>query len=353
MGRKTRQEMSGIFDRFLKKKSEQKSLFESGAMVPAPSQLPAAPKKQKQDLFAFLEPTPQLPALPKKQKKSFFSRFLPPVPTLPSEVAPKKASDIFDVIVRETKPADQPAPTPSQPMTQWAEMFSGQEEPPIGGMFEKMAPAEEPEPPPPKYVLINPSTPPEKTIVRPNWLPAPSTAPVMEWKLPSVNELAEYFQSTMNLPAIWDSIRGIRSTPEFKKDQLIYLWQGTPMMIPIDPVVYQEKYTDWGNFYGIPWGVIQMYVDVPREYQKAGDEALWNNVLSPLNATLPEAFELLKPDDIPGFFNVSFSERSKRPAKNDPEEEDPGEQPGEYWLYYVEPKLTGTTDVPPGGFGGA
>lgn len=348
MGRKTRQEMSGIFDRFFKKKGpEQKSLFESGSLIPAPSHLPAAPKKEKRDLFAFLEPKPQLPAAPKKEKKSFFAMLLPPVPGLPSEVAlpKKKAKDIFDVIVREPQlPA--PAPAPAQPMTQWTDMFSAQAEPPIGGMFEKMTPAEEPEEPPPKYVLIKPSMPPEKTVVRPNFLPAPSTAPVMEWQLPTVEQLAEHFQRTMNLPAIWDMIRNIRATPEFKKDQLVYLWQGLPMMIPIDPVVYQERFTDWANFYGIPWGVIQMYVDVPQEYQKAGEESLWNNVISPLNSMLPEAFELLKPGDIPGFFNVNFSMQ--------PVMENPGaEQPGEYWLYYVEPKLTGTTDVPLGGFGGA
>jgi hypothetical protein len=138
----------------------------------------------------------------------------------------------------------------------------------------------------------------------------------------------------MNLPAMWDEIRRIRSLPEFKKDQLIYSWQGIPMMIPLDPVVYQEVYTDYANFYGIPWNVMAMYITVPEGQQKAAEEALMNNVISPLNAMVPEAFDLLKPPDIPGFFNVTFTE----PA-------------GEYWLFYIEPKLEGL--VPPGGFGGS
>jgi len=320
MGRKTRKEMSGIFDYFKRKKSEQKSLFDafsSGAMIPAgPSQLPSAPK-EKRDLFAFLDPN-AAPA--RKEKKSLIQRLLPPLPSFPSET--KKALPISEVT-----PTRKAAP-------EWGEMFSRptKEEPPVSGMFEKMVKAEEP--PPPKYVLINPSVPPE-TLVRPHGLPAPRTAPVMEWKLPSAGQLADHFQQTMSLPAMFNEIREIRATPEFKKDQLVYSWQGLPMMIPIDPVVYQEAYTDWANFYGIPWGVIQMYVDVPPEHQKEGDDALWNNVLSPLNALLPEAFEKMKPPDLPGFFNVSFTEPR-----------------GEYWLYYIEPRLT-SPEIPLGGFGGA
>jgi hypothetical protein len=326
MSRRTRQEMSGIFDYF--KKSKQKSLFESGPLIPAPSQLPAAPREER-DIFALFDPKAQLPAAP---KKSFFSRFLPPVPVVPSTTAPKKR-DIFDVIVREEKPtAQREEAPPSQPMAEWKEMFPGKEGPPISGMFDKIVTPEEI---PPRYVLINPSVPPEKTPIRPRGLPAPSTSPVVEWAFPSAADLAAHFQRTMNLPEIWDMIRTIRATPEFKKDQLIYSWQGIPMMIPVDPVVYREEYTDFANFYGIPWGVIQMYVDVPPEYQKAGEDALWNSVLSPLNSLLPEAFDMLKPRDIPGFFNVSFMEPNK-----------------EYWLNYVEPKLEGVIP-PPGGFGGA
>lgn len=314
--------MSGVFDFF--RKSKQKSLFdafESGALIPAPSQLPASPKEKKSLIQRLLPPVPGLPAEIRKEtgpKKSLIQRLLPPLPSFPSEKRQEPE------VIPEREPA---------PPVEWGEMFSkSSEEPPVSGMFEKMV--EQEELPPPKYVFINPSVPPE-TPVRPHGLPPSRTAPVMEWSFPSASQLADHFQRTLKLPEIFSEVRALRATPEFKKDQIEYSWQGLPMMIPLEPIVYQEKYTDWANFYGIPWGVIQMYMDVPPEYQKEGDDALWNNVLSPLNWLLPEAFEKLKPPDLPGFFNVSFTEPN-----------------GEYWLYYIEPMLKGVS-VPPGGFGGA
>jgi hypothetical protein len=88
------------------------------------------------------------------------------------------------------------------------------------------------------------------------------------------------------------------------------------------------------DFYGIPWNVMLVYLDVPAARIKQAEEALWNNVLSPLNAMLPEAFEILKPVDLPGFFNVSWT--------------DPN---GEYWLNYIEALIQGFNL--PGGSGGS
>jgi hypothetical protein len=170
--------------------------------------------------------------------------------------------------------------------------------------------------------------------VRDYGITAPSTAPVMEWRLPTAEQLAEHFRRTNNLEGMWETIRNARAHPEFKIDQVAYYRRGIPMIIKLDPIVFQETYTDFANFYGIPWGVIAMYLDVPREQAKAGEDALWESVLSPLNAMLPDAFEILKPADLPGYFNASFTEPK-----------------GTYWLSYVEPMLPG----PPasGGSGGS
>ncbi len=152
----------------------------------------------------------------------------------------------------------------------------------------------------------------------------------------------------MNLPAIWDMIRETRSLPEFREDQLKYYKYGVPMIIPVDPVVYREFYTDFANFYGVPWNVVSEYMSVPSNQQKAADEALWNNVFSPLNAMVPEAFEILKPQDIPGFFNVSFTE----PKKPGTQVKEPEQEPiaREHWLFYIEP-LIEPPALPGGGSG--
>lgn len=62
-------------------------------------------------------------------------------------------------------------------------------------------------------------------------------------------------------------------------------------------------------------------VRTPQDEAEAED-LVWNNVISPLNIVVPDAFHLLKPRDIPGFFTISFDERT-----------------GQWWLYYVEPML--------------
>jgi hypothetical protein len=184
-------------------------------------------------------------------------------------------------------------------------------------MFESISTEEEPTN---KYFYLRPSATPVMTPQRHYGLPTVSTAPVVEWAFPEPKQLADHFRKNMHLEEIWNYIRRSRLDQRFKQDQIIYYRQGIPMVIPIDPIVYQEIYTDFANFYGIPWEVMSMYLSAPPEEQKAAEDALWKNVISPFNAMLPEAFEQLKPRDLPGYFNASFREPS-----------------GQYWLNYIEP----------------
>lgn len=305
MARRTRQnEMSGFWDLFKRKKTpEQKALFD--VFAKPPSQLPALPSRpgeivpapKKPSLIDVFRPKTQLPAKPAPAKKEIS---LPEVlaPKLPARPRPpEKAVEWTALIPRETpeeaKPLSEVARTAFKPRDL----------------------------PPPKYVFIQPSAPPEVEAKRAYELVvAPQTR--AEWKLPTREELADHFRKTNDLEAMWNFIRDVRSNPAFKKDQVVASWRGDPMLVPLDPVVYKEKFTDFANFYGIPWGVMQMYLSVPPEQADVAEEALWTDVLSPLNAMVPEAFELLKPQDIPGFFNVSFMEPS-----------------GQYYLFYVEPLI--------------
>lgn len=312
MGRKTRQEMSGIFDFFKKKKDpEQRSLF---APSLPPQNLPVL-REEKKSPFSILKAKEDQPARAKTQSPGFFSM-----------LSPKKEK-------QKEAPRETPR-APSTPAIRFPYARDEDQQGKLKDLFQGILKEEPPKKNPNRYVFINPSMPPQAIPLRPYGMPTASSSPVMEWTLPTPSQLAEHFRVKQNLNAMWDEIRAIRATPEFKKDQLIYSWQGLPMMIPLDPVVYQEMYTDFANFYGIPWDVMSIYLSVPGDQQKAAEEALWNNVLSPLNAMVPEAFEILKPPDLSGYFNVSFTEPK-----------------GEYWLFYVEPKLD--VEVPSGGFGGS
>lgn len=325
MGRKKKpQEMSGIFDRFFKKKDpEQKSLFEmihghpTHLPVTPSGNLPTIPKEEKKSPFSFLAPKPKS-SEPKPKALTPFSIF-ERQSQLPVKAEPKKPTP-FSVLTPKTERPSAPPP-PSRPAVVFP-MAPVEEEREVREIFKPVlkTPVEPPKSPY-RYVFLRPSAPPETIQVRPYGLPAPATAPVMEWTMPTPSQLAELFKK-MNLPQIWEMIRSVRERPDFLAEQRLYYSRGLPMMIPIDPVVFQETYTDFANFYGIPWSVMAMYLEVQPEQQKEAEEALWNNVLSPLNAMVPEAFEILKPPDLPGFFNVSFTE--------------PG---GQYWLYYIEPLL--------------
>lgn len=300
MARRTREnEMSGIFD-FLKRKKEQKSLFDLPApSPPKPGELIPAKKAEKRSLIDIFRPKPHLPARPEPGKKEI---------SLPEVFAPKL-------------PALPEAPPPPPKQIEWGELIPPPSPPEAKPISEVVRTFRSRESPAPKYVFIQPSAPPEIEPRRSfELIVAPQTR--VEWKLPSVEELAAHFRRTNNLEAMWDYIRNVRADPDFKREQLASSWRGVPITVPLDPIVYREKYTDFANFYGIPWAVMELYLNVPPALEKEAEEALWKNVISPLNIMVPEAFELLKPQDIPGFFNVSFIEPS-----------------GQYYLFYVEPLL--------------
>lgn len=308
MARRSRQkEMSGIFD-FLrgKKRSEQKSLFD--VFAKPSTQLPALPSQpggitptpqEKSSVVDIFRPKPHLPAKvePGKKEISLPEVFAPKLPSRAQGVPPEKAVEWGTII---------PSPPPQQ----------------IAPVSEVVREVFRPtSPPPPKYVFVRPSEPPQVEAKRGyEMIVAPQKR--LEWQLPTVEQLAEHFRRTNNLGAMWDYIRSVRGSLDFKKDQLIASWRGDPMVVPLDPVVFKEKFTDFANFYGIPWAVMETYLNAPPEHEKEAEDALFADVISPLNVMVPEAFEMLKPQDIPGFFNVSFMDPS-----------------GQYYLFYVEPLM--------------
>lgn len=291
MARRTRpKELSGLFD-FWKKKAkepEQSSVYDvfstskRGELIPAPKRpgelIP--PKPPPSSVIEVFRPKSQLPARAEPEKREI-SVFAPKAPGRPAE--------------------------PAKPM-EWAALIPAPPPQEMKPVVEAAQEVFQPTRPPTRYHFLKPSTPPEVQAKRTyEMIVAPQAR--TEWTLPTVPELAEHFRRTNELDQIWNYIRQARAHPEFRKDQLIASWRGKAIEIPIDPVVYREKYTDFANFYGIPWAVVQSFLNVPPEQAEAADEALWMNLFSPLNAMVPETFETLKPADIPGYFNVSFIEK--------------------------------------------
>lgn len=256
------------------------------------------------DVFKKNKPIPGLPA-PKETQLS---------PYQPSQ--PKKAliEYIFPKSVLPPKLMEQKKKSEPKPLTFLKEAFKP------GELKKQASKGKET---PPRYVFLEPSAPPEVYPPRARALPSASQAQ-KEWSLPSVEELADHLNRTLDLDAIFRDLKTIRSSPDFKKDQVRLAKQGLPMMIPVERIVYQESYTDFFSFYGIPWSVFESYTSwakTPKEEIEA-DKNLWLQVIMPLNDLVTDAFEFLKPDKLPGFFVVETDD-----------------QLDFYYLYYVEPML--------------
>ena len=303
MAKKAKRELSGIFDFWKKKKKEpeQKAVLEvfrpGLPALPAPPSLPVPAKPPKRPVFEVFRPETRLPAKP-----------TPAGTMAPHEVFSRKEL----IPLPGTKP-----PAEKKPMELVVPSFMEEEfSVPTEAVEKVFAPPREEEPL--KYVFVQPSRTLEPAAPG-GELIVPGVSPIMGFRIPTPPELADHFRKTLELPALFDEVRRIRSTQEFVNSQLASYDRGEPALIPLDPVVYREMYTDFSKFYGIPWSLMDSFLSRPT-----GAEELWTHVIAPLNSMVADAFEILKPEDIPGFFTVSFVEPSM-----------------EYWLFYVEPLLRG------------
>lgn len=133
-----------------------------------------------------------------------------------------------------------------------------------------------------------------------------------EWDFPSVELMAAQLRSKMDVDGIFGKLGDIRSTEGYQDLLAEYAFRGAPLYTPLDIIDRENFYTDFAYFYDIPWSVVEAY---------PGGSFL-TEVIRPLNIILTEAFELIKPEFLPGFFMVDIDQAS-----------------GKHWLYYVEPWL--------------
>jgi hypothetical protein len=111
-----------------------------------------------------------------------------------------------------------------------------------------------------------------------------------------------------DLDKAWDVVRSERATQWFQADVQEAAHTGRPALVEIEPLAHlwlREGEWVWqlADVFGVPDRVINMYYSsapTPRE----AEGALWDEIFAPLARIFAEAFDLLKPDDIPGWFEV-------------------------------------------------
>jgi hypothetical protein len=252
------------------------------------------------DIFDVFGPKPEkkreLPGLPapKEQLPSVREERLPAQKK--KESLKEQLLSIFDVFgprKEEMLPAERVEKKESPKEAPWEMMFEpSAEEKPI---FEVYQPEEKP-----KYKFVH------SGIAR-----IPYEAE--NWNFPSSpEEMASYISGRLDVQAIFRELGESRETPGYQDLLAEYAFRGLPLYTPIIEIDPRNYYTDFAEFYSIPWSIVERYPE----------EIFRKEIVQPLNMFLSEAFEIMKPEYLPGFFTVDMD----------------GET-GKHWLYYVEPWL--------------
>lgn len=265
--------LGGIFD-FLDP-SKEGSIFDAFSK-------PTNTRKEKKEFPALPAPKSSLPAVRKtegaltelkkeKLKEKILSLFMPPLPE-----------------VKETRRA-------VAPEAPWEVMFSKSKDQPA--LYEEI-PAERTEPIS-RHQFIDTGL---KRI--------PYGGP---WEAPDIQTMVDHLSEKVDLESVFQNLLENRSMPYYQDVLAEAAFRGIPLYVPISIIDDKNFFTDFADFYGIPWSVVE---------RMSSPEEFFVKVLSPLSIVLTEAFEVLKPDGLPGFFTVDHNGTD-----------------GHYWLYYVEPWL--------------
>lgn len=134
-----------------------------------------------------------------------------------------------------------------------------------------------------------------------------------EWKFPTLVQMAENLKTKIDLNQVFTELGESRLTSGYQELLAEAAFRGFPLYMPITVIDDKNFYTDFAEFYGIPWSVME---------SSGSKEEIMANLIRPLGYLLTETFEVIKPDFLPGFFTVDYNG-----------------QDGKYWLFYVEPWL--------------
>lgn len=284
--------MSGLFD-FLDP-SKEGSIFDAFGGKRAKGK---APEKALPEIHALPAPKSQLPVQRQEERglisprEGFKEKFLSIFDVFgPAEMTPFKAPTLLPEEIRET-----PREMTQEKAAPWEAMFEPSQERPI---FEA-APARQEEVSP-RYRFVG------SGITRIPYGEA-------EWKLPTVEQMAEHLAGVIDLDIVFDELGGSRMTSGYQDLIAEAAFRGVPLYTPVSVIDDKNFYTDFATFYGIPWAIVE---SMPSK------EEFVSRLLNPLSLLLTEAFEAIKPEYLPGFFTVDYNIED-----------------GKYWLFYVEPWL--------------
>jgi hypothetical protein len=134
-----------------------------------------------------------------------------------------------------------------------------------------------------------------------------------EWMFPSEGEMAEHLERIIDFDKVFEEVYESTFTDDYQDRLTESVGQGIPLYTPLFKIDDRNLYSDFAEFYGIPWALVEQ-VRSPDEFKA--------QFLNPLGFILTEVFEAKKTKPLGGFFSVAYNG-----------------QDGKYWLYYVEPWL--------------
>lgn len=137
----------------------------------------------------------------------------------------------------------------------------------------------------------------------------PASAPLRAWIQPTADEMASRLLLLLDVQDLFSRVRSARKNEAFRRELSRTRFTGSPAIIPLVPITRGDDTRDLGHFFGIPEAVLRKY----------SDEDIWNAIFWPLFDTVSEAFEILKPADLPGWFAVEHDSEAD-----------------EWWLVYLE-----------------
>jgi len=291
--------MESIFDRL---KSAIQKVFPPVHVEPPSTLLPALPPEGRI-------------AITQERLPSIFDAFAPSAITF----LPKEAPLIFQAF-KPSPPELIPEPE-AAPASIWEAMFPTpvplEEEMPIAEFFTPFAPAGEPEseepvPVPTGRLIIGPrrfrTDPSEWTRRFPDVAERTGRRPPLwiafnfGWEMPPTIQLVEAIRTSWDMPMVFEEVLLATEDPYWRSSVEDSAHTGEAAEFEIQQIGSEfNPYGDVARFFGVPDALIERYAQQPEE----GVENLLEEVLGPLFDRFEKAMDILKPQSLHGWFEIS------------------------------------------------